>query len=127
MQYAPFYVDGKINPSLINDTGINNVAEIAAYFKNNPKSRLNSNQLRKFYDSFLRIYNSRVNDDAKKVQLLMMKANVEYAANRLKIFEFADFIKNRVNIVIQEKENFDNYMNAFKLHFEALVAYFPKN
>ena len=125
MNYPPFYIEGKINPALINDQGQNNVSVLANQLKEG-KSKLNSNQLRKFYDSFLRIYNSKVDDDAKKVQLMVMKANVEYAAGRLKIFEFADFIKDRVNTVIQQNEKFTEYMEIFKLHFEALVAYFPK-
>jgi len=125
MNYAPFYVSDKINPALINDEGQNNVADLAAYLKDHTK--LNSNQLRKFYDSFLRIYNSSINDESKKVQLLIMKANVEYAAKRLKIIEFASFIKDRINTVLQQNEDFKKYMEAFKLHFEALVAYFPKN
>ena len=125
MNYPPFYIEGKINPALINDQGQNNVSVLANQLKEG-KSRLNSNQLRKFYDSFLRIYNSKVDDEAKKVQLLVMKANVEYSAGRLKIFEFADFIKNRVNTVIKRNEDFNKYLEAFKLHFEALVAYFPK-
>ncbi len=124
MNYPTFFVDGKINRALINDEGKNNVADIAILFKE--KRKLNINQLRKFYDSFLRIYNSKVDDDAKKVQLLVMKANVEYSAGRLKIFEFADFIKDRVNTVIKQNEDFNKYLEAFKLHFEALVAYFPK-
>lgn len=124
MNYPQFFINEKLNPSLINDEGDNNVASLAIELKN--LSRLNSNQLRKFYDSFLRIYNSQVNDEAKKVQLLVMKANVEYAAGRLKIFEFANFIKDRVNIVIKREEDFNKYLEAFKLHFEALVAYFPK-
>jgi len=124
MNYAPFYIDGKINPALLNDEGQNNVAVLAANLKDH--SKLNINQLRKFYDSFLRIYNSQIDDESKKVQLLVLKANVEYSAGRLKIFEFADFIKDRVNTVIKQSENFREYMEVFKLHFEALVAYFPK-
>jgi len=125
MNYPPFYLEGKINPALINDQGQNNVSVLANQLKEG-KSRLNSNQLRKFYDSFLRIYNSKVDDEAKKVQLMVMKANVEYAAGRLKIYEFADFIKDRVNTVIRRNDDFNKYLEAFKLHFEALVAYFPK-
>jgi len=125
MKYAKFFIDGKINPSLINDSGDYNVSDLAADLK--ARSKLNSNQLRKFYDSFLRIYNSNIDDEAKKVQLLVMKANVEYSAGRLKIFEFANFIKDRVNTVIKQNENFNKYMETFKIHFEALVAYFPEN
>ena len=124
MKYPPFYIGEKINPALINNEGENNVADIANFLK--AKKKLNSNQLRKFYDSFLRIYNSKVDNESKKVQLLVMKANVEYAAGRLIIFEFRDFITDRVNIVLKQNEKFNDYLDVFKLHFEALVAYFPK-
>lgn len=124
MNYPAFFINGKINPALINDTGNDNIATIAANLKN--QSKLNSNQLRKFYDSFLRIYNSNLNPDEKKVQLLILKANVEYAAGRLKIFEFANFLKDRINLVLSRTEDFNSYMDVLKLHFEALVAYFPK-
>lgn len=124
MGYPTFFIDGKLNPSLIDDSGNDNVALLAMNLKNN--SKLNSNQLRKYYDSFVRIYNSNLKMDEKKVQLLVLKANVEYAAGRLKIFEFANFIKDRVNIVLKRENDFNEYMDALKLHFEALVAYFPK-
>lgn len=124
MNYPEFFINGKINPALINDTGNDNVANIATNLKNN--SKLNSNQLRKFYDAFLRIYNSNLNPDEKKVQLLILKANVEYAAGRLKIFEFANFLKDRINLVLSRNEDFNSYIDVLKLHFEALVAYFPK-
>lgn len=124
MGYPTFFIDGKLNPSLIDDSGNDNVALLAMNLKNN--SKLNSNQLRKYYDSFVRIYNSNLTMDEKKVQLLVLKANVEYAAGRLKIFEFANFIKDRVNIVLKRENDFNEYMDALKLHFEALVAYFPK-
>lgn len=125
MSYPQFFIDGKINPSMINDEGPNNVAILASHLKD--KSKLNSNQLRKFYDSFLRIFNSNVDDEAKKVQLLVLKANVEYAAGRLKIFEFSNFLKDRINTLLKRNEDFQDYLDVFKLHFEALVAYFPKN
>ncbi len=124
MSYPEFFIDGKLNKALINDEGTNNVAAIAKFLKE--RSKLNINQLRKFYDSFVRIHNSTVDSETKKVQLLMLKANVEYSANRLKIQEFSNFFKNRINIVLKQTEDFQKYMNALKMHFEALVAYFPK-
>jgi CRISPR type III-A-associated protein Csm2 len=125
MNYPPFFIGEKLNEALINDTGDNNVAKIAFFLKKN--SKLNINQLRKFYDSFVRIYDSTADDKTKKVQLLMLKANVEYSAGRLKIHEFADFFKDRINTVLKQEEKFTEYMRAMKMHFEALVAYFPKN
>lgn len=124
MNYPEFFVGQQINPALINDIGENNVAQIARMLKE--KSKLNINQLRKFYDSFVRIYDSQLDKESKKVQLLMLKANVEYSAGRLKIIEFANFFKDRVNTVLNQDENFSDYMYALKLHLEALVAYFPK-
>ncbi len=124
MNYPEFFVNQQINPALINDMGKDNVAQIARFLKES--SKLNINQLRKFYDSFVRIYDSQLDNESKKVQLLMLKANVEYSAGRLKIIEFANFFKDRINTVLKQNEKFDDYMHALKLHFEALVAYFPK-
>ncbi len=123
-KYPPFFVGDKINSVLIDDNGANNVKDVAYDFKSN--SKLNSNQLRKFYDSFLRIYNSNLGVDEKKVQLLVLKANAEYAAGRLKTKPFAEFLNDRINTVISKEADFTKYMNALKLHLEALVAYFPK-
>lgn len=90
-------------------------------------SKLNINQLRKFYDSFLRIYNLRIPENEKKIKLLMLRANVEYSAARLKINRFAVMMKNRIDIVVKSNgEDFKKNLEAFKLHFEALVAYYPK-
>lgn len=125
MTYPAFFVENKINPALISDSGKDNVAGIAMDLKQN--SKLNSNQLRKFYDSFLRIFNSKLSDDEKKVQLLMLKANSEYAAGRLKTKSFADFLNDRINLVLKQEQDFKKYLDALKIHFEALVAYFPKN
>lgn len=124
-KYPQFFIKDKMNTALIDDTSEDNIKSIASDFKNSTK--LNSNQLRKFYDSFLRIYNSNLSIDEKKVQLLVLKANAEYAAGRLKIRPFAEFINDRVNTVLQRDDDFNKYMDALKLHFEALVAYFPKN
>ena len=66
--------------------------------------------------------------DEKKIQLLMLKANTEYAAKRLKTERFKLLISNRINIVVSKNENeFKQNMKALKLHFEALVAYYPKS
>jgi len=124
MNYPEFFIGRKLNEALINDVGENNVAQIARNLKES--SKLNINQLRKFYDSFVRIFNSTIDVNTKKVRLMMLKANVEYSAGRLKIFEFSNFFKDRINIVLRKNEDFDKYMDALKLHLEALVAYFPK-
>jgi len=89
---------------------------------------LSNNQLRKFYDNFLKIYNTKVDEKGKKIQLLMLKANAEYSAKRLTTNRFKEFLSNRINLVVaQNGETFEKFLKAFKLHFEALVAYYPKN
>jgi len=124
-----FDSEGNLLPQLISDTGDGNIRDLIEYIRD-PNARnkmLNINQLRKFYDSFLKIYNTKVGEKEKKIQLLMLKANAEYSAKRLSTHRFKDFLKNRINIVIaQEGPAFDKYLRAFKLHFEALVAYYPR-
>jgi len=131
-----FDSEGNLLPQLISDTGDGNIKDLIDYIRaevklGDPNARnkiLNINQLRKFYDSFLKIYNTKVGEKEKKIQLLMLKANAEYSAKRLNTNHFRDFLKNRINIVIaQEGPAFDKYLRAFKLHFEALVAYYPKS
>lgn len=86
------------------------------------------NQLRKYYDSFLKIYYAQIPEDNKKIQLLMLKANAEYSAERNDHRRFSMFFNNRVNIVIKKSgEDFQRYLDAFKLHFEALVGYYPRD
>ncbi|MEJ5350988.1 MAG: type III-A CRISPR-associated protein Csm2 [Melioribacteraceae bacterium] len=85
------------------------------------------NQLRKYYDSFLKIFYSQVPEDTKKIQLLMLKANCEYSAERNEHRRFSMFMNNRINIIIKKSgEDFNRYLEAFKLHFEALVGYYPR-
>jgi len=134
--------DGKLLTPLISDEGKNNLKQLIYLLteqvriqdNRNPRKKikindsLKGNQLRKFYDSFNRIYNSKIDEDQKKVQLLMLKSNGEYSANRLKIKRFEIFLSNRINIVLKKSgKDFERYIEALKLHFEALVGYFPKN
>lgn len=129
-----FDSNGNLLPQLISDNGSGNVKEIIDYIRveirdrNNRNEKLNINQLRKFYDTFLKIYNTKVDEKEKKIQLIMLKANAEYSAKRLHTNRFKEFLSNRINLVVtQNGENFNKYLKAFKLHFEALVAYYPKN
>jgi len=129
-----FDSQGQLLKNLISDQGKENIKEIIDFlqFQNKDKlnrnEKLNINQLRKFYDSFLKIYNTKVDETEKKIQLLMLKANAEYSAKRLHTNRFKDFLSNRINIVVSKNgEDFKKNLNAFKLHFEALVAYYPKN
>lgn len=125
---------GNILPQLISDEGEGNIKELIDYLREQIRDKgyrnekLNINQLRKFYDTFLKIYNTKVDEKEKKIQLIMLKANAEYSAKRLYTNRFKEFLTNRINLVVsQEGENFNKYLKAFKLHFEALVAYYPKN
>lgn len=125
---------GNLLPELISDRGNGNIKEIIEnireYIKtqNYRNEKLNINQLRKFYDTFLKIYNTKVDEKEKKIQLIMLKANAEYSAKRLHTNRFKEFLSNRINLVVaQNGESFQKYLKAFKLHFEALVAYYPKN
>lgn len=137
-----FDSNGQLLTPLISDDGDNNLKELIFLLteqvkipdRRNPRKMnkindsLKGNQLRKFYDSFNRVFNSKIDEGQKKVQLLMLKSNGEYSANRLKIKRFEIFLSNRINIVLKKSgKDFEKYMEALKLHFEALVGYFPKN
>ncbi len=133
--------NGMMEPSLISDVGDKGITHLIGYLiqevkEYNPQRRrevytnkvLTNNQLRKFYDTFLKIYNHKVNEKEKKIQLIMLKANSEYSAKRLTTNRFNEFLCNRINLVVaQNGLAFDEYLQAFKIHFEALVAYYPKN
>lgn len=125
-----FLEEGKVKPELISDIGQNNVKELAEFLTRKVEDRydksITTNQLRKFYDSFLKIYITEQDDSAKKIQLLLLKAQVEYAEKRLYIKRFGKFMRNRVEVLLKA-ENFKLNLDAFKIHFESLIAYFPKN
>lgn len=123
--------NGNVLKNLVSDMGDNNVKSLAELLSrktdNKSKKPIEKNQLRKFYDSFLKVYNNRSSDESKKIQLLMLKAQAEYSEKRLSISDFKDFFSNRVELVVKsDGESFQNNLNALKLHFEALVGYFPK-
>ncbi|MBN2572354.1 MAG: type III-A CRISPR-associated protein Csm2 [Ignavibacteriales bacterium] len=125
---------GQLLTHLITDAGPGNIKEIIEYLreqikdKNNRNEKLNINQLRKFYDTFLKLYNTKAEEKEKKIQLLMLKANAEYSAKRLNTHRFKEFLSDRINLIVSKSgEEFIKNLNAFKLHFEALVAYYPKS
>jgi len=140
-----FFIDAKLKEELISDSGNNNIREIINYLTEEVKEEiinqktkrkktvkhneaLSINQLRKYYDFFLKIYNSNISEDEKKIQLLMLKANSEYSAKRLNTNRFKIFMANRVNLVVATNGvDFKKSIDALKLHFEALVAYYPKS
>lgn len=129
-----FDANGQLLTPLITDEGTGNIRELIEYLRvqikdrNNRNEKLNINQLRKFYDTFLKIYNTKSEEKEKKIQLLMLKANAEYSAKRLNTNRFREFLANRINLVISKSgEDFKKNLRALKLHFEALVAYYPKN
>lgn len=129
-----FDSSGKLLSHLITDQGECNVRDVIEYIREQIKERdkrnekLNINQLRKFYDSFLKIYLNKTEENEKKIQLLMLKANAEYSAKRLNTNRFKELLANRINIVVSKSgKEFEKNLNALKLHLEALVAYYPKN
>ena len=130
LEINEFLEGEKIKPELISDIGQNNVKELAEFLTRKVEDKydksITTNQLRKFYDSFLKIYITEQDDNAKKIQLLLLKAQVEYAEKRLYIKRFGKFMRNRVEVLLKA-ENFKLNLDAFKIHFESLIAYFPKN
>lgn len=142
---SDFFEHSRLKEELISDQGTNNVKELGKILyescevdptendKKNKKKKikfnspLTNNQIRKYYDSFLKIYYSMVEPDVKKIQLLMLKANSEYSAERNGTYRFAKFLNNRLSLVISKSgDDFEKYLDAFKLHFEALVGYYPR-
>lgn len=127
-----FFEDkGVVRSELICDIGKNNVKELALRLargdENANDKPLKVNQLRKFYDSYVRIIRANIPDDEKKVQLLMFSANARYSGNSMRLKLLRLFIEQRIKYVLQAPESqFNKTCEAFKLHFEALVAYFPK-
>jgi CRISPR type III-A-associated protein Csm2 len=130
-----FDSNGNILFSLLSKQGDNNIEDIISYLtlvitqKDKRNDKLNINQLRKFYDTFLKIFNNHSEDEKKKkIRLLMLKANVEYSAKRLNTNHFRNYISNIIDIVIsKEGDDFNSNLKALKLHLEALVAYYPKD
>lgn len=123
-EITDFFEGEILKKELINNIGNHNVAELAKLLADR---KVTINQIRKHYDSFLSIYNTRLTEEQKKIKLIMLKANVTYNANRNKQFILGKFIDNRFNIIIKKDNTlFNKYLDAFKLQFEALVGYFPK-
>lgn len=86
-----------------------------------------STQLRKYYDFTIRIkealkYNYKTFDEVYS-EINKLNGYVSYAETRSKVSSyFVDFIKKNLK-VINTKEDFF----AFTTHFEAIIAYLPKD
>jgi ribosomal protein L20 len=114
--------NGNVLTNLVSDFGSDNVKELAELL-----SRKTNDKFKMPIDSFLKIYNNKSSVDSKKIQLLMLKAQAEYSEKRLKISDFKKFFSNRIELVVKsDSVSFTNNLHALKLHFEALVGYFPK-
>ncbi len=121
--------NGLVLKKLISDMGENTVKDLAEKLSKDDvqSKKITINQVRKYYDNFLKIYHNKSSIEEKKIQLIMLKAQVEYSVKRLKIINFGKFFSNRIAIIVQsDDELFQKNLDAFKLHFEALVGYFPK-
>ena len=122
---------GLIDLKLISGNGKGNVKDLATFLSTDTKDskKINTNQLRKFYDDFINIYNNLLSYQEKKVQLIMLKAHAEYSSKRLKCDNFNKIFQNRINVLVKfdNETDFMKNLDAFKLHFEALIGYFPKN
>ena len=94
--------------------------------ENKVDKALSITQVRNFYHKFLQIYQKEADIKQKKISLLMLKANIEYSAKRMKTPRFAIMMHNRINIVVRSNEDdFEENIEAFNRNFEALVAYYP--
>ncbi len=125
--------EGRVLESLIGESALKQAEELQERSKNKEgrefRKGVSSNNLRKFYDQFLKIYDSRVDSGSKRVMLLMMKAHIHYSSGRLNYRKFNQFISERIDAVLssQTDKDFANLLKAFKLNFEAVVGYFPKS
>ncbi len=117
-----YYMDGKecMNPKFI----VEYPRSIAEDLEDDSKNRLS--QLRKFYDYARRIRDSLNQNhelfDAWKAELSKLKPAVNYAYVRETVTDmFKDFIDVNVSR-INDREDLD----AFIEHFQALIAYLPR-
>lgn len=104
--------------------------EKGKFFKKNKDDKLvedalSSNQLRNFYNEFLRIRDLPSDDKTKIVQIKLLEAKVKYKkTNSPKEMKqiFVDFITALVNQIGDSIEKFNNSC----LIMEAIVGFFPK-
>lgn len=135
-----FFKNDSIHYYLISDLpdgNHKNVEEVGVYLSSNGRlvipagktfndKPLSINQLRKYYYKFQQIFEQKVDNNQKRISLLMLKANIEYSAKRLDIRRFAILMHNRIDLVVKSPEaEFIKNLEAFNRNFEALVAYYP--
>ena len=126
-----FSEDGTIHFHLISDLDDGkhkNVQEIGKLLSERGQgdAPLTITQLRKFYYKFQQIFEQNLDDNQKKISLLMLKANFEYSSKRMKVHRFARMMKNRIDIVVKSSDKeFKMNIEALNRNFEALVAYYP--
>ncbi len=92
----------------------------------NDERPLSSNQLRNFYNEFLRIRDLPSDDKSKLVQIKLLVAKVKYKkTNSPRDMKqiFVDFITELVEQIGDSIEKFNNSC----LIMEAVVGFFPKN
>jgi CRISPR type III-A-associated protein Csm2 len=128
--------DGTVYENLLSDDALKSVEIISKKKTENRDGRevtvedaVTSNNLRKFYDQFLKIYDSKADYKAKRIMLLIMKAHTHYSVRRLKYVQFNNFISERIDAVLSSsnENDFNNKLKAFKLNFEVVVGYFKKD
>ena len=74
---------GQLLTSLITDKGDGNIKDLIEFLREqnrdryNRNEKLNINQLRKFYDTFLKVYNINSGENDRKIHIIMLKANAE--------------------------------------------------
>lgn len=124
--------DGSVREELLSKEADEVVELISKNVKQNNRTLeagVTSNNLRKFYDQFLKIYNSQTDYKSKRIMLLIMKAHTHYSVKRLKYIQFDKFISERIDEVLNSNSEliFNQKLKAFKLNFEVVVGYFKKD
>lgn len=128
--------DGSVYEKLLSDEALESVELISKKKKESRNGKevtvedaVTSNNLRKFYDQFLKIYDSKADHKTKRIMLLILKAHTHYSVRRLKYVQFNKFISDRIDAVLSsnDEKDFNNKLKAFKLNFEVVVGYFKKD
>lgn len=100
--------------------------QIAECLSSEGREKNKSTQLRKYYDYTIRIKNSlRYENNFDKVlpEIKRLSYFSEYAKTRGKVSNlFVDFINKNVEAINDTKD-----FLAFSIHFEAIIAYLPKD